>query len=130
MTILKNTWILLLSAAAICAGQSSDRGSISGKILTAAGKGAAVSNAPVEAKNLDTKATYKATSASDGSYQLSGLPAAPYEISIENMFPFLPFHQGGVEVVAGKTTRVDIRLDDINLNTGRRRRAICAASGE
>ena len=104
---------LLFAAMALCA----DPGSISGRVLTAAGKGAAVPNAPVEARNPEMKATYKATTASDGSYQLSGLPAGAYEISVENVTLFLPFHQNGIQVVAGKATRVDIRLDDINLNT-------------
>jgi hypothetical protein len=114
MTILKITCLFLLSAAApVCAAQ----GSISGKILSAAGVGTAIPGAPVQAKDPETNETIKATSASDGSYNLPGIPAGAYEISIEDMFPFLPFHQGGVEVVAGKTTRVDIRLDDVNLNT-------------
>jgi len=105
--------LLLLSAAMTpCA----DSGSIRGRVLTAAGKGAAVPNAPVDARNPETKATYKATT-SDGSYELSRLPAGAYEISVENVTLFLPFHQNGVPVVAGKATRVDIRLDDINLNT-------------
>src|SRR5215469_7472881 len=111
---LKYACLLLLSATAgICAHQ----GSISGKILTTAWKGAPVPNAPVEAKNPETKAIYKATSAADGSYDLSGLQAGTYEISIENTFPFLPAHQTGLRVAAGKTTQVDIRLDDINLDT-------------
>jgi len=70
-----------------------------------------------QATNLDTKETFKTTSSSDGSYGLSGLPAGNYEISVENMFPCLPFHQGGLRVAGGETTRVDIRLDDVNLNT-------------
>jgi hypothetical protein len=57
LTIRKSVYLLLLSAAsAMCA----DQGSISGKILSAAGKGTAVPNAPVEARNLDTKTAYKA----------------------------------------------------------------------
>jgi hypothetical protein len=114
MTILKTACLFVLSAAwAICFGQ----GSISGKILTAAGNGAAIPGAPVQATNLDTKETYKATSASDGSYNLSDLPAGAYEISVENVPRFLPFHQGNVAVAAGKATRFDIRLDDYSLNT-------------
>src|SRR5215467_13826918 len=106
---------LLLLFASMALG--ADPGSISGRIVSAAGAGAAVPNAPVEAKNLDTKAAYKVSSSSDGSYELSGLPAGMYEISIENMFPFVPFHQGSVQVEAGRTTRLDIRLNDVNLNT-------------
>jgi len=115
MTIIKSTWILILpaAAAAICFGQ----GSISGKILTAAGNGAAIPNAPVQAKNLATQEISKAASASDGSYALSGLAPGAYEISVENVTFFLPFHQSGVQVADGKTRRLDIRLDDFQLNT-------------
>ena len=114
MAIRKSACLFLLSAAAaICA----DTGSIAGKVRTAAGNGAPIRTAPVQARNLDTKEIYKATSGSDGNFSLSGLPEGNYEISIENMFPFLPFHQGGVRVGAGQTARLDNRLDDINLNT-------------
>lgn len=114
MTILKCTSVLLLSAAlAICA----DSGSIGGRVLSAAGAGAAVPKALVQATNSDSKAFYKTISAGDGTYELSGLPTGTYEISIEDLFPFLPFHQDSVKVAEGKTTRVDIRLNDINLNT-------------
>ena len=114
MTILKSACFLLLSAAAaLCA----DPGSISGKILTAAGVGAAIPGAPVQATNLDTKEAYKAISASDGSYNLSGLPAGAYEISVERFFRFLAFHQSGVRVGAGETTRLDVRLEFDGLDT-------------
>ena len=114
MTILKSACFFLLSAAgAICFGQ----GSISGKILTAAGAGAAIPGAPVQATNLDTKETYKTTSAPDGSYNLSVLPAGAYEISVERFFRFLAFHQSGMRVGAGETTRLDIRLDGDSLDT-------------
>ena len=58
MVVPKCKRLLLLSAiSVICAGQ----GSISGKILTAAGNGVAIPEAPVQAKNPQTQATYKAT---------------------------------------------------------------------
>ncbi len=114
MTILKGACLFLLSAAeAICFGQ----GSVSGRILTAAGNGAAIPGAPVRATNLDTKETYKTTSASGGSYNLSCLPEGIYEISVERFFRFLAFHQSGVRVGAGETTRLDIRLDGPSLDT-------------
>lgn len=114
MAIRKCTCLLLLSAAAaICA----DQGSIRGKIVTAAGNGAAIPGAPVQAKNPETQATYKATSASDGSYNLNGLPAGAYEISVENVPRFLAFHQANIEVAAGEATRFDVRLDDYSLDT-------------
>jgi hypothetical protein len=114
MTICKSACLFLLSAGgAICFGQ----GSISGKVLTAAGNGAAIPGAAVQAKNVDTSETYKATSASGGNYSLSELPEGDYEISVENVTLFRPFHQSGVQVAAQKTTPLDIRLDDVNLNT-------------
>jgi Carboxypeptidase regulatory-like domain len=114
MMILKSTWLLLLStAAAICA----DSGSLTGKILTAAGAGAPVPKALVEAKNLATQASQMIRSAFDGSYELSDLPPGDYEISVGDVPFFLPFHQRGVQVAAGKITLVDIRLNDITLNT-------------
>jgi hypothetical protein len=115
MTIRKDVCLFLISAgAAICLGQ----GSISGKVLTAAGNGAAIPKAPVQANNLDTNETFKTTSAADGSYNLTGLPPGGYEISVENAaFFFLPFHQRGLQVADGKATRLDIRLDDAQLNT-------------
>jgi hypothetical protein len=114
MMIRKSACLFLVSAAgAICFGQ----GSISGRIRTAAGNGAPIPQAPVQARNLDSKEIYKATSASDGSYNLNGLDPGAYEISVENVMFFLPFHESGVQVAAGKTTRLDIRLDDFQLNT-------------
>jgi hypothetical protein len=71
----------------------------------------------VQARNLNSKEIYKATSASDGSYRLGGLAEGNYEISVENMLPFLPFRKNGVRVPGGQAARLDIRLDDVNLNT-------------
>jgi len=114
MTILKATCLLLLpSIAALCA----DQGSITGKILTAAGAGAAVPKAPVKAKNLGTQAVYTAVSAADGTYQIQGLAGGAYEISVEYPPFFLPFHQGGIPVADGKATKLNIHLDDLTLNT-------------
>jgi hypothetical protein len=71
----------------------------------------------VQATNLDTKQAYKATSGADGSYSLSGLPEGNYEVSVDNIFPFLPVHQTGIRVAGGKAARLDLRLNDVNLNT-------------
>jgi len=114
MTFVKGTCLLwLATGAAICA----DTGSISGKILTAAGAGAPVPKAPVQAKNPTTQASQMVRTAADGSYELSGLPPGAYEISVENVPFFISFHQTGVRVAAGATTRLDIHLNDITLNT-------------
>src|SRR5690242_9393739 len=108
MTIFKGTCLLLISTgAAICA----DTGSISGRILTAAGAGAPVSKAPVKAKNLATQVSQTALTAADGSFELSGLSPGAYEISVESVPFFLPFHRSDVQVADEKITRLDIRLD-------------------
>ena len=86
-------------------------------LRAAAGAGAPIPKAPVQAKNLDTNETFKTTSASDGSYNLSGLSPGGYEISVENVAFFRPFHQSGVQAADAKNTRLDIRLDDFQLNT-------------
>jgi len=114
MTILKTTWVLLLlGAVAICA----DSGSITGRVLTAAGAGIPVPTAAVTAKNLATQFKQTVRTASDGSYKLGNLPPGAYEISVDNAPGFRPFHQSEVQVAADKTTRLDIRLDDVLLNT-------------
>jgi hypothetical protein len=114
MTIRTSACVLLLSAtAAICA----EPGSIEGRILTAAGTGAAIPKAPVEASDPETKAVFRTTTVADGSYKLTGLPSGTYEISVENVTLFLPFHQRDIQVEAGKITKLDVRLDDFNLNT-------------
>jgi hypothetical protein len=114
MTILKSTCLLLVSAvAAICA----EGGSISGKVLTAAGAGVPVPKAPVQAKNLSTQTTRTVSTAADGSFAFDSLPAGAYEISVENVPFFIPFHQAGVQVAAGKSALLDIHLDDFTLNT-------------
>lgn len=114
MTILKSTCLLLL-ATAIAIG--AEPGSISGRILSSAGAGAAIPKASVVVKNLATQTSYKAASAADGTYELSGVPAGTYDLSVENVQFFLPFHQAGVQVVAGRATRLEIRLDDFQLGT-------------
>jgi carboxypeptidase family protein len=114
MAILKSTvFFLFTAAAAICA----EGGSISGKVLTAAGAGEPVPKAPVQAKNLATQAIQATRAAADGSFGLDGLPPGTYEISVENVPFFIPFHQSSVQVAAGKPTRLDIHLDDFTLNT-------------
>ena len=114
MTILKSTCLLLFSVAGAI---SADSGSITGKVLTAAGAGAPVPKAPVEAKNMATHASQAVRTAGDGSYELSGLPEGAYEISVGDVPFFLPFYQSGVQVAAGKATHLDIHLDDFTLNT-------------
>ena len=107
--------IVTISLLAACAAWA-QTGSIEGRILTTAGAGAPVSKAPVRVKST-TGASYAAQSAADGSYRVNGLPVGAYEVSIEYPPFFLPFHQDKVRVDEGKAARVDVRLNDVTLNT-------------
>ena len=92
-------------------------GSISGTIRAAAGDNPAVPNAPVNAKNTTTGASFSVRSAANGSYALSGLAAGNYEVTAEFPPLFIPFSRKDVRVEAGQPVRLDIRLDDVLLNT-------------
>src|SRR5215467_5484602 len=107
--------IVTISLLAACAAWA-QTGSIEGRILTTAGAGAPVSKAPVRVKST-TGASYAAQSAADGSYRVNGLPVGAYEVFIEYPPFFLPFHQDKVRVDEGKAARVDVRLNDVTLNT-------------
>lgn len=78
------------------------------------------SNAPIADVVLQAKSaasqTYSARSDASGQYSLSGLPAGKYQLTASS--PGLaPFMRPGVDVRASETLRVDIRLDDLQLNT-------------
>jgi hypothetical protein len=103
----------LLTSALFGQGTST----ITGTILSLAGAGAAVPKALVQAMNTGTGASWSAHSGADGNYTISGVAPGNYEVSVANPPFFLPFSRKDVQVEAGKTVRVDVRLDDIGLNT-------------
>jgi hypothetical protein len=87
----------------------SDKGSIQGTVSDPLG--AVLANAPVQAKNADTGAVYKATSTAKGTYSLADLPAGKYEITVA--IPGLKnFSTKGVAVLAAKTEPLNIRLEE------------------
>jgi hypothetical protein len=89
-------------------GQS-DKGVLQGTVSDPVG--AMRANAPVQAKNTGTGTVYKAASTAKGSYSIPDLPAGKYDITVA--IPGLrPFDQKGVEVLAAKTQRLDIRLQE------------------
>ena len=100
-----------------CAASAQTTGSIAGIIRTAAGDNPAVPNAQVSAKNSLTGASFSAQSAANGSYTLSGLTPGAYDISINSPPLFVPFLRTNVQVGAGQNLRLDVRLDDVLLNT-------------
>jgi hypothetical protein len=117
MTGIRALMICLLGWAAAALAQTT--GAISGSVRTAAGDQPPVPNAAVVAKNTATAASYSARSAANGSYSLSGLPPGSYDLSVEVADPplFLPFARKGLQLRAGQTQHLEIRLDDVLLNT-------------
>ena len=91
-------------------------GKITGSIVTLSSN-TAVPNASVRAKNAATGALFSAQSTANGSYALTRLPQGTYEISAELPPLFVPFRQENIRVQAGQTIRIDIRLNDGQLNT-------------
>lgn len=104
--------VLLLSIAVAAFGQ--DTGTIAGTVLDRTHAG--IASVALEAKNTATGETRSARSDASGKYTLSGLAAGKYQITA--FAPGLaPFVRPEVDVRAGQTMRVDIRLDDLQLNT-------------
>ncbi|MCU1339011.1 MAG: Cna B-type protein [Bryobacterales bacterium] len=69
-----------LIAFAVAAFAQSDRGTFTGTISDPAG--AVVAAAPIEARNIETGAVYKAASTATGNYTLSQMPTGTYEMSV------------------------------------------------
>ena len=103
--------LLFTTAAAI----AQTTGTITGTV-TAVVDGGAVAKAAIQAKNAATGATFTAQSAATGSYTLAGLPAGTYELSA-SLPAMKPFNQPGVVVQGAQTSRINIRLEDVQINT-------------
>jgi hypothetical protein len=85
----------------------SDRGTITGTITDPAG--AAVSDASIEASNMETGAVYPASSTTTGNYTISELPVGVYEISV-SVPGFKKYIRSGITVMVAQTLRVDVDL--------------------
>ena len=78
--------------------------------------GAPIASVAVQVKNAATGVTRSAQSDSKGHYALDDLPAGVYQLFAAG--PGLaPFVQPTLKVEAGQTLRIDIRLEDVQLNT-------------
>jgi hypothetical protein len=103
--------LICLSSAALA---QSVGGSITGTISDHGG--APISNVGLQVKNTATGATRSVQSDSKGNYALTDLPVGAYQLMAAA--PGLaPFVQPKLDIEAGKSVRIDIRLDDIQLNT-------------
>lgn len=84
-------------------------GSIAGTVTDP--DGGAVQLAKVQAKDLATGVVSTATSASNGGYTLSQLPGGTYDITVPPIgFTFPKLERKNVELTAGQTIRLDLRL--------------------
>ena len=101
-------------------------GSITGSVVDLAGD--PVAKAAIQATNSGTNAVYKATTSTQGVYALTQLPAGTYRLS-GTARGFVPFVQPGVAVPDGKAVALNLRFEDVQLNTlGEGREFLAAVS--
>ena len=96
-------WLLTFAGSAYSqAARTSLTGTVSNHL------GAAVANAPVQAKNEETGAVVRAISSQEGRYTLSGLSAGSYQVSIAMpCCVFAPFRKEGIRVESGQAVRFE-----------------------
>jgi Carboxypeptidase regulatory-like domain len=88
-------------------GQS-DRGTITGAISDSSG--AVVPSAPIEAKNVETGAVYRAAGSSTGNYTLTQLPTGTYEITVA-VPGFKSYVRQNLVLPVAQTLRIDVALE-------------------
>ena len=108
--LLRVTCLLLLSAAAVLWAQSST-GTLSGKINAPAG--APVPNAEITVTNVNTNASQKVLTGSDGSFSIAGLPPGTYRVDVVTA-GFKRTTQHNIEL--STTAAVNIVLEAGNTN--------------
>ncbi len=95
--------LLTLSALA-----QSDRGTITGTVSDPTG--AVVANAPINAKQLETGATFQAGTSATGNYTLSQLPTGTYELTV-SVPGFKRFVRQNLVLPVAQTLRIDVALE-------------------
>jgi len=71
--------------------------------------GAAVPNASISIRNIDTNRTYTSTSDSSGYYIVPNLPPGSYELTV-TAASFEPRIQSGIQLTVGQTATLDVAL--------------------
>ena len=99
-------FVSLFSAAAFA---QSDKGTLAGTVSLPAGEPAF--NATVQAKNAQSGAAFKATTAKDGRYSIADLPAGSYDVAV-TLPAVTGFNRKDVAIAAAKTTTLDARLTE------------------
>ena len=104
-TLVISLCVLAISRAILA---QSDRGTITGTVSDPAG--AVVAGAPVEIRNVENGAVYRAGTSATGNYTLAQLPAGQYELSV-TVPGFKKFVQKSITVDVAQTYRVDAVLE-------------------
>jgi hypothetical protein len=86
-----------------------DKGGIQGKLFDATGD--IIAAVPVQLKNVDTGAIFKAITNAQGSYSLSELPTGKYDVTVA-LGGLSAFNKKGVAVETAKMLELDIRMED------------------
>jgi len=97
-----------LFLSTLAAFAQTDRGTLTGTVSDATG--AVIPGVAIEAKNVQTGATYQAGSSETGNYTLAQLPAGSYELSAA-LPGFKKFVRTGVIVSVATVLRIDVTLD-------------------
>jgi hypothetical protein len=95
----------------VCAGAAfaqSDRGTITGTITDTSA--AVIANAAIEARQLESGATFQTTSTETGNYTLPQLPVGPYEFTV-NVEGFKRYVRTGLVVQVAQTIRIDVAME-------------------
>ena len=99
--------LFLLLCIPVCAQTGVANGSIEGAIHDPSD--AAVANATVKARNLDTGFERGSLSSPEGLFEVPLLPPGRYEVSI-SVKGFAPFKQTGIVVQLAKASKLEITL--------------------
>jgi hypothetical protein len=92
----------------VAAFAQSDRGTITGTVSDPAG--AVVASAAIQARNVETGATYEGASSTTGNYTLAQLPVGTYELSV-GVPGFKRYVRQGLAIQVAQTMRIDINLE-------------------
>jgi hypothetical protein len=102
--------LFLFSAVAL----AQSTGTISGTVAAVV-DGGPLAKAIVQVKNASSGATYSASTASNGAYTLA-VPAGTYDLSA-TLPAMVPVVRTGITVRAAEISRLDLPLEDVQVNT-------------
>jgi len=106
---MRRFWVLIsVLAVAFAVFAQSDRGAITGAVADPVG--AVVTNAAVEARNVETGVVYPVVTTATGNYTIGQLPAGAYEVSV-SVPGFKKYNRTGIQVQVAQVLRVDVVLE-------------------